>query len=116
MKFFAALFAIAVAPLALAAPATAGTFSVAGYSSGSCSTSSSLVETIAGTQVNSGTCFSLASPMASFNVIMNGGCSVTTFYFDSACSNAYGTDDGSPWAAGCQTFAAGSMGSFKVTC
>ncbi|KAF8188049.1 hypothetical protein BJ912DRAFT_408959 [Pholiota molesta] len=116
MKFFAALLTIAIAPLALAAPATAGTFSVAGYSSGSCSTSSSLVETIAGTQAYSGTCFSLASPMASFNVIMNGGCSVTTFYFDSACSNAYGSDDGSPWAVGCQTFAAGSMGSFKVTC
>ncbi|KAF9474854.1 hypothetical protein BDN70DRAFT_936354 [Pholiota conissans] len=110
---FAALLTIAIAaPLALAT----GTFSVAAYSSASCASSSTLTETIAGTGVWTGHCFSLAQPMVSFNVLMNGSCNVTTFYFDGACTNLYGSDVGSPWAAGCQTFAAGSMGSFKVTC
>ncbi|KAF9474855.1 hypothetical protein BDN70DRAFT_898657 [Pholiota conissans] len=114
--FTLAFLTIATAPFAFSAPATAGTFSVAAYNAANCATSSTLVETIAGTSVQAGHCFSLGQPMASFTVLMNGGCNITTFYFDSACTNTYGSDIGSPYNVGCQTFSAGSMGSFKVTC
>ncbi|KAJ7768598.1 hypothetical protein DFH07DRAFT_807363 [Mycena maculata] len=101
----------------------AGTYSITAYNSPSCSTSSTVIETVSG-PTNS-TCVSFPGGR-SLDLVMSGSCSRMTAFFSNNCVAGVGpspdqTDEGSPWNAGCQTFAlnAGqseSFNSFQVFC
>ncbi|KAF9470459.1 hypothetical protein BDN70DRAFT_889043 [Pholiota conissans] len=120
MKIFSLqTLAKAITPLIISAPSASQTrdFTITGFSDGFCVQDSAVIETISSTAAGvAEKCFAFNVPMASFDVHMHGGCNMTTFFFDAACKNVYGTDMGNDWDAGCQTFGAGTMGSVKVTC
>ncbi|KAJ7921175.1 hypothetical protein B0H13DRAFT_2318745 [Mycena leptocephala] len=100
-----------------------GTYSITAYTSPSCSTNSTVVETVSGP--TSSTCVSFPGGR-SLDLTMSGSCSRMTAFFSSNCVAGVGpspdqTDTGSPWNVGCQTFAlnAGqpeSFNSFQVFC
>ncbi|THU88085.1 hypothetical protein K435DRAFT_866603 [Dendrothele bispora CBS 962.96] len=118
MKFFVFVLT-AVLPTALAQ----GSYSITAYTSPLCDTSSAIVETVSG-PTNS-TCVQFPGGR-SLDLHMTGSCDRMTAFFSDDCTPGVGpspdqTDIGSPWDAGCQTFAlnAGqpeSFNSFRVFC
>ncbi|KAJ7589160.1 hypothetical protein C8J56DRAFT_1164073 [Mycena floridula] len=117
MKFFAMLLAIVPAAMA------AGTYSITAYTSPSCVANSTTVETLSGP--TSSTCVEFPAGR-SLDLVMSGTCNRMTAYFGANCVASVGpspdqTDIGSPWNAGCQTFAlnggqTSSFNSFRVFC
>ena len=114
MKLIATTLAVIMA-FAATVSAT-GSYSITAFSFESCSTSSSLIQTTAGTQAAGDACIPLAFSMASVILVMNGTCDMATFYSDAQCSTVIDTDNGSPFNIGCQTFSNGPFRSARVIC
>ncbi|KAF7330091.1 hypothetical protein MKEN_00273500 [Mycena kentingensis (nom. inval.)] len=116
MKFFAFVAA------AVASVSAAGSYSITAYNTPSC-TNGTVFETLSGT--TNSTCVSFPGGR-SLNLVMTGSCARMTAFFGSNCVAGVGpspdqTDIGSPWSAGCQTFAlnggqTSSFNSFQVFC
>ena len=121
MKFTATFAASILSAVAVAR--AAGTYSITAFNSPSCSPASTVIETVSGP--TSSTCVFFPGGR-SLNLTMTGSCTRATAFFSSNCVAGVGpspdqTDSGSPWTAGCQTFAlnagqAESFNSFQVFC
>ncbi len=101
----------------------AGTYSITAYTSPDCASDSTIVETVSGP--TGSTCVSFPGGR-SLDLTMTGSCSSMTAFFSNNCEAGVGpspdqTDEGSPWNAGCETYAlnAGqpeSFNAFQVFC
>lgn len=109
-------------PSAVTLVYAAGTYSITAYNSPFCSTSSTIFETVSGS--NNSTCVNFPGGR-SLNLILDGTCNLMRAFFGSNCVANVGPSPDwilqSPGSVGCDTFALNfgepeSFNSFQIFC